>query len=158
MIIQRKREHLPNEKKRGNITMKCATELMTIAKVKAEEIARAEQEKRERETMARIARTIKHCEELGNTLESMAEQGKEPSLVFYTDKHYRPMKPTHDDYADGRQSFIWSYDDIDLEMLKEYFEQYCFNLTIKQFDYWCYGLGLNQGYVITISPAPKCSI
>lgn len=138
--------------------MKCATELMAIAKVKAKEIARAEQEKRERETMARIARTIKHCEDLGNTLESMAEQGKEPSAVFYTDEYHRLMTPTYSRYADGRKSFIWSRESIDLEMLKEYFAQYCFNLTIKQFDYWCYGLGLNQGYVITISPAPKCSI
>lgn len=138
--------------------MKCATELMTIAKVKAEEIARAEQEKRERETMARIARTIKHCEELGNTLERMAEQGKEPSVTFYTDEYHRLMEPTYSRYADGRKSFIWSRESIDLEMLKEYFEQYCFNLTVKQFDYWYYGLGLNQGYVITISPAPKCSI
>ena len=88
--------------------MKCATELMTIAKVKAEEIARIEQEKKERETMARIARTTKYLEELGNTLEAMAEQGKEPSVVFYTDKYYRPMKPTHSEYADGRTSFVWS--------------------------------------------------
>ena len=138
--------------------MKCATELMAIAKVKAEEIIRAEQEKREREIMARIARTTKYLEKLGNTLESMAEQGKEPSIVFYTDRYYRPMEPTYNEYADGRKSFIWSCDSIDLEMLKEYFEQYCFNLTVAQFNYWCYGLGVKQGYVITISPAPKCSI
>ena len=138
--------------------MKCATELMTIAKVKAEEIAKAEQEKRERETMARIARTIKYYEELGNTLESMAEQGKEPSVVFYTDGYCRPMKSTHNDYADGRESFRWDCDSIDLEMLRDYFEQYCFNLTIKKFNYWHYGLGLKQGCAITISPAPKCSI
>jgi hypothetical protein len=141
--------------------MKCAFELQLIAEVKAAEIAREKAEREERERLAREARTLKFCEELGEKLEKQAYSGECPRtsfmLVRYKKDEYVLANPTHDDYADRRLSYKFSFvNTIDLNTLTEWFKEYCFRVECKQESIYSYGWGECNGYCINILPEPKC--
>lgn len=137
--------------------MKCALELMMTATIRAEEEAALkilrEQEVRERKRV----NTIRYCEKLGERLEQMAEKGNIPQTSFYCDKwDNRPLVSTHSDYADKRLSYKASGDELDLELLKEWFAKYCFDVAIKEYGHYRYGWGYCKGYEVVISPAMEC--
>lgn len=137
--------------------MKCAMELMMTATVRAEEIAREEAIRIARMKAAKRTNTIKYCEELGYSLEAMANKGKKPTVTFFCDKHdTRPMKATTREYADHRTSYVVCGESLDLGLMAEWFDSYCFNVVIEDFHYWNYGCGRNEGYKVTIVPKPIC--
>jgi hypothetical protein len=137
--------------------MKCAMELMMTATVRAEEIAKEEAIRDAHRRAVKRANTIKYCEELGNSLEAMANNGKKPTVTFFCDKYTTsPMKATTREYADHRTSYVVCGESLDLELMVEWFDSYCFNMVIEDFCYWRYNLGRNTGYKITIVPKPAC--
>lgn len=137
--------------------MKCAMELMMTATVRAEEIAREEALHIARIRAAKRANTIKYCEELGNSLETMANKGKKPTITFFCNKYNtKPIKATTHEYADHRISYVVCGESLDLELMAEWFNPYCFNVIIEDFNYWNYGCGRSDGYKVTIAPKPAC--
>ena len=137
--------------------MRCALELVMTATIKAEEKAAfkalREQEERERKR----ANTIRYCEKLGERLEKKADKGELPQTSFYCDKwDKRPLVSTYSDYADKRLSYREDGDELDLELLKEWFAQYCFDVAVNEYGYYRYGCGYCKGYEIVISPAMEC--
>lgn len=137
--------------------MKCAMELMMTATVRAEEIAKEEAVRIARVKATKRANTIKYCEELGNSLEAMANNGKNPTVAFFCDKYNtRPMKATTREYSDHRISYVVCGESLDLELMAEWFDPYCFNVAIEDFHYWNYGCGRSSGYKVTIAPKPAC--
>jgi hypothetical protein len=137
--------------------MKCALELMAIATVKAEEIAKAKAEREAREREERIKCAIQICEEIGAKLERMAEQGETPTYTLYVNRFYRTLNATTSEYADGRTSYYASRNvSFEMDYLKEWFAQYCFIVEKKSFDFWQYGSGEQTGYALTIKPNPEC--
>jgi hypothetical protein len=132
-------------------------ELMMTATVRAEEIAREEALRIARIRAAKRANTIKYCEKLGNSLEAMANGGKTPSITFFCDAYNtRPMEATTRQYADRRISYIACGESLDLGVMAEWFDPYCFNVLIEDFHYWKYNCGRTKGYKVTIAPKPAC--
>lgn len=137
--------------------MKCAMELLVTATVKAEENKQKQilQEQREREI--KRANTIRFCEELGAVLETKAKNGRKPESTFYCSKlSTRPLSPSNRQYADRRTSYFASGDSLDLEVMAEWFSHYCFEVVVKDWNYWSYGYGSCRGYEVTIRPKPIC--
>lgn len=141
--------------------MKCAFELQLIAEVKAAEIAKEKAEREERERLAREKRTLAFCEELGERLENKASAGLAPEISFtllnrWKDE-YHPATPTYGQYADGRLSYDYNYkNDIDWNLLVEWFKQYCFKIEYSKELVWVYGESRVCAYKVHISPEPKC--
>lgn len=156
--------------------MKCAIELMTIAAVRAEEVAKEEEiriarekarqeelakqeaARKEREVIERRERTIRYCEQFGADLEKEANKGKTPTITFRCDGRYigELLKSTWDEYADRRLSYRSCSGSIDFELMAEWFAPYCFEMKFKEFEYWRYWSGLVRGYIVTIEPQPEC--
>lgn len=137
--------------------MKCALELMATAAVKAEEIEREKKLTEQREREAKRIRTIRYCEKLGNQLEALAEKGKNPSTSFYcTGYNHRPLTETFSDYADKRLSYKCCGEALDLQVMANWFADFCFIVTLKKFNYYAYGFGLCSGYEVVISPKAEC--
>ena len=132
-------------------------ELIMTATIKAEEeaIRQAieEQQKKERQR----AYTLRYCEKLGEQLEAIAETGKTPKVIFYCGKwDTRPLAPTYNDYADKRLSYRTNGESLDLELMAEWFAQYCFCVSIKEYGYYTYGCGYCSGLEVLIAPDPEC--
>lgn len=137
--------------------MRCAMDLMMTAAVRAEEIRQEEIARIARAKAAKRANTIKYCEELGASLEAMADKGKKPSITFFCDKYdTRPMTATTRQYADHRTSYVVCGESLDLELMAEWFAPYCFEVKIEDFRYWKYNCGSNSGYKVTVEPQPAC--
>lgn len=137
--------------------MRCAFDLVTTANFIAEEKERLKtiQEQLEREELR--VRTIQYCEKLGAELEQKSEKGEQPIIDFHCSHNGTPLVATFSDYADRRLSFNWSKTGkIDLELMKQWFADYCFQVKTTPYDYYCYGLGVCSGYLVKISPAPQC--
>lgn len=140
--------------------MRCAMELLSIqAKVVQE--AKEEALRKERERMERLKQdTLKECMELGKIIESNAEKGFKPEVCFlYNEVEQCTMYTCNNEYADRRTSHRFRRE-FDLELAKEWFAQYCFE--IKQVDkvskYWRYGSGCFAipVYTMKIIPMPQC--
>lgn len=137
--------------------MKCALELMATAAIKAEEIEREKKLTEQREREAKRIRTIRYCEKLGNQLEALAEKGKKPFTSFYCSGYnHRPLTATFSDYADKRLSYKCCGEALDLQVMANWFADFCFVVTLKKFDYYAYGCGLCSGYEVVISPKAEC--
>lgn len=143
--------------------MKCAMELMMTATVKAEENARRAEEMAKEEAIriarkeaAKITNTIKYCEELGHSLEAIANKGKKPTVSFFCDKKGTRLKETTREYADRRLSYTSCGETLNLEVMAEWFDPYCFDVIIEDFQYWKYTCGRVDGYKVTITPKPVC--
>ena len=136
--------------------MKCAMELVVIATAKAEEIEQAKLLAKQRAYEEKKARTLELCKRLGEQLEQLANAGKTPKITFQCDKWYQPLKPTCDDYSDGRLSYRGDGQEFDIEVLTEWFNSYCFAVSKEGFSYYRYSFGYCRGYAITIAPQPAC--
>lgn len=138
--------------------MRCAFDLQMIAKVKAEENAKAELLRQRKEDMARTARTIEFCEKLGKQLEEMAEKGQTPIIRFDCENSNFPrvLVATRKEYADHRESHNPIGESFDLNLLVEWFAQYCFEVKYLKSLTWHYGCGQMSYYWVTISPQPQC--
>jgi hypothetical protein len=138
--------------------MRCAFDLQMIAKVRAEENAKAELLRQRQEDMARTARTIEFCEKLGRQLEEMAEKGQTPIIRFDCENSNFPrlLVSTRNDYADRRTSHRSTGEPFDLNLMKEWFAQYCFEVDCHKSWTWHYGCGQVSYYWVTISPQPQC--
>lgn len=136
--------------------MKCAMELVVTATAVAEAKKQAELLAKQRAYEEKKARTLELCERLGEQLEQFANAGKTPKLVFQCDRWYQPLKPTHNDYSDGRLSYRGDGKEFDIDVLTEWFNSYCFAVSKEAFSYYEYGCGYCRGYTITIAPQPAC--
>ena len=138
--------------------MRCAFDLEMTAKVRAEENAKAELLRQQKEAMARTARTIDFCERLGRELEKKAENGEPPIIRFDCENRDFPrvLVATDKEYADHRTSHNPAGATFDLNLLKEWFAQYCFEVTCRERWTWNYGCGRMSYYWVTISPQPQC--
>lgn len=136
--------------------MKCAMELMTVATVRAEEIKIEEAIRKEREAKEKRERTIAYCERLGNLLESKANAGKIPETNFVCSSDGCLLSATTSDYADRRISYNKTKVVIDFALMAEWFAQYCFEVNLRDFEYWYYGCGKWHGYNVIIRPKPVC--
>ena len=138
--------------------MKCAMELMVTAATRAEENASAWAAERAKEAVERRKNTIKYCEEIGDYLERMANNGKKPTKTFLCGGylHYRVLGGTHSHYKDGRLSYYAISEEIDLDVMAEWFAPYCFIVKRKECRYWSYGSGEVTGCQVTIEPQPEC--
>lgn len=137
--------------------MKCALELTAIIAEKKEEKARAKLLKEMAEKEARRETTIRFCEKTGAILEAKANRAEDLKYTFYCNQRSKGiLLMTFNDYADGRLSFRTSDSKIDIELLKNWFAEYCFKIIIENFDYREYGFGYRNGYKITILPDMQC--
>ena len=136
--------------------MKCALELQVIATVKAEENRRAEIEAETRKAIAIQKETIAECERIGVILEELAEKGKSPIYRFYVDRYWQVLKETYKDYADHRLSYNPTSLEIDINTMKKWFKQYCFDVEIKNFRFYQYWFGVRSGGEIIIRPSAEC--
>lgn len=136
--------------------MKCALELVAIATTRAEEIAREEELRKQREKEAKRAATLKMCERLGAELELQANKGQVPSVSFHCSMEGRELIGTCSEYADKRLSHRPKGDVIDLDILTEWFAQFCFEVSVSEFDYYRYCWGLCEGHTVNIKPNPEC--
>lgn len=138
--------------------MRCALDLQMVAKVKAEENTKAELLRRQKEDIARRARTIEFCEKLGKELEKKAESGNTPTISFdcQVNNFPRLLIATRKEYADGRISHYAVGASLDLNLISEWFAQYCFEVVCHKAWTWNYGFGKDSYYRVTISPEPEC--
>ena len=137
--------------------MKCALELTAIIVEKKEEKAKEKFLKEMAEREARREATIRFCEKTGAVLEAKANRAEDLEYTFYCNQHSKGiLLRTFNDYADGRLSYRTSDSKIDIELLREWFAEYCFKIIIEDFDYREYGFGYRSGYKITILPDMQC--
>lgn len=136
--------------------MKCALELMATASVKAEENAKKEAERIAREKAARRAYTIKYCEKLGELLEEKANRGERLTTSFCCSEDAIPLTHSYSQYSDHRKSYYFDGESLDLDFVAEWFDTYCFKVTIEHIRYWRYGFGVQRGYEVNIIPNPEC--
>lgn len=142
---------------KGIDTMLCARELQMIADQKHEEqkakdlILQAILKKQKYE------RTLKWCEILGEQLSARAREGKSLTTELVCTPGWRyVLKATTTEYADHRESYYVVDDCIDIEQMKEWFAQYCFEVVTSRSWYWNYGCGKCSCNRIRIRPRPKC--
>lgn len=138
--------------------MRCAFDLQMTAKVRAEENAKAEILRRREEDIACKARTIEFCEKLGRELEEQAEKGETPIIRFDCENSDFPrlLVATRKEYADRRVSHNPIGEPLDLNLIIEWFAQYCFEVNCRKCWTWHYGYGQVNYYWVTIAPQPQC--
>lgn len=137
--------------------MKCALELQMKATVRAEEIRKAKIEAERKEKIAIRANTLAECERIGLILESEADKGKQPFYHFHVSNwDNRVLKETREDYADRRVSYNSTTLKLDLDLMREWFAQYCFAVKLKEFYYYEYGCGCCSGWTVYIEPSAEC--
>lgn len=154
--------------------MKCALELVTIAKEAErrhamEEARRQEEERRIAEKVR--ARTIKWCETvLSNYLEQYADKnfsfGKgawtyEPGdghiMHFSGTERLYPLRKDGIVYANGDDScMIASAECLDFETIAEYCSQFCIEAKAESWGYMCYGTGYHKGTRLRFRISPEC--
>lgn len=136
--------------------MKCALELQMIATVKAEENEALEAIRRETARRKLIADTITICEGIGTELEKLANKGKQPRFEFMCSFEQNEMlRTTYRDYADRRESFAHAgY--FDMNTLKEWFSNYCFDVQLNSTYGWRYNWGEVRMYRVVIVPNAEC--
>lgn len=136
--------------------MKCAMELMAIANISSR-LNELEKQAKELETRkVRLAATFQFCERLGKELESKAEKGEKLEIFFECSKQGTVLTRTRQDYADHRLSYRPSTLDIDLQVLKNWFAEYCFKTAVEKIEFDEYGCGRCSGYQVTITPDTQC--
>lgn len=137
--------------------MKCALELTNIAIERKQEIKNEEILKEMRENEARREATIQFCEKIGVKLEARAANGEKPVYIFQCNQYKNTvLSETYKDYADGRLSYRSSGPCLNLQVLREWFAEYCFKVTIHEFAFREYGYGYCKGYDIMITPDIQC--
>lgn len=137
--------------------MKCALELTSIATARELEIKMKRRKAREKFT-------LEFCNDIGHTFENRALNGdKDFTFNFYCagdDRNNRPLYTTSSDYADGRFSVNWIPGQenlaLDLELLVEWFNSYCFSVEVKKTREYCYGLNIIDVYHVFIKPDIQC--
>ena len=156
--------------------MKCAIELLAIAK-EAEALhvieEQAKIEKARLEALARRKRTIEWCEEvLANYLEKQAicwkpfasgswtwEVSDGTVMHFHACDYERkilcPLKYDRK-YADGRKAFVPYGDTIDADVVAEYCKQFCIEVQVKSRNYFRYGWGAGSGAELQFRISPEC--
>lgn len=136
--------------------MKCALELLAIQKAKQEEIARAEAIRKEKEEREKRERTLAMCEEFSEELEKLASLGRDPAIQFKCSSDYeRVYQRSHTRYADEGPEHYCS-GKFDIELMKQYFAEYCFRITETKTSFRTYGCGSWRGYALSIEPDPQC--
>ena len=138
--------------------MRCALDLQATAKLKAEENTKAEILRQQREEMARRIHTIAFCEKLGKELEEKAEKGYDPRISFYCEasRQHRLLIETRREYADHRKSHYPTGEALDLDLIVEWFAQYCFEVDCRKKWTWHYGWGQVNCLFVIISPKAQC--
>lgn len=136
--------------------MKCALELQMLAAVKAEENAIAEAARKEAARRELIAKTIAFCEDIGVELEMLANKGKKPRFEFMCSWDLdEVLRATYRDYADRRESYTRA-SRFDMDTLKEWFANYCFDVQLDPTHGWRYNWGEIRMYRVTILPNAEC--
>ena len=137
--------------------MKCALELTNIAIERKQEIENEKILKEMRENEARREATIQFCEKIGVELEARAAKGEKPIYIFKCSQYKNTvLSETRKDYADGRLSYRSSGPRLNLQVLREWFAEYCFKVTIHEFAFREFGYGYDKGYDIMITPDVQC--
>lgn len=136
--------------------MKCALDLVATATLTAQANAQMEELRRQREAELLRSHTTRFCEKIGEELEALAHKGKQPVTSFHCDNTGNILTSTYGDYADNRLSYRLSGDYVDLNYVKQWFAQYCFDVTITQFGYYRYCWGYQHGYAVEVRPMPEC--
>lgn len=154
--------------------MKCALELVAIAK--EAERQRAVEELRRQEEERRIAekarkRTMEWCETvLSNYLEQYArknlsfsegawtyEYGKGHVMHFSGEKHLYPLREESVRYANGDYSYVVaSAEYLDLETIVKYCAQFCIEVRAESHGYMSYGCGYRNGTRLRFRISPEC--
>ena len=121
--------------------MKCALSLLAECAI----------HQKENEEKARIAReeakvkfTISICEKLGSDLEERARLGKKLEVsasLLKKDGYWSFWR------ADGRYSYSSYGKDLLFDVMKEWFNQYCFDIEVREWEH---------SYDIKIFPIPAC--
>lgn len=156
--------------------MKCAIELLAIAK-EAEALRVIEEqakiEKARLEALARRKRTIEWCEEvLASYLEKQAICWKPFATGSWTwecgdgnEMHFdsygcdrKLLRPLRYDrkYADGRKAFVGTGDYLDVDVITEYCTQFCIEVKVKARNYYRYGWGVELGAELQFRISPEC--
>lgn len=136
--------------------MKCALDLMATAAINAQANAQMEELRRQREAERLRAQTVRFCERIGDKFEELANKGEQPIAYFYCDSAGNVLNETNADYADNRLSYRLSGECVDLDYVKQWFAQYCFDVIIKKFGYYRYWWGYQHGYSVEVRPMPEC--
>ena len=135
--------------------MRCAMELQMTAMAKAEQKAREEAARKAKEAAIIEAATFKKCEELGATLEALAEAGQNP-VVNFRMRWGRVLGTTNQEYVDHRLSYFPTRTEISLDVMRAWFAQWCFKVEVRETYGWIYGAGEVSMDIVTIRPDAEC--
>ena len=146
--------------------MKCALELVAIAKNIQEQKEITKKIQREEKMKELKEKTFSLCNQISIRLEELANNGKTPTLEFickerwdYSNGLYynHIMDYTFNKYADGRKSYeLVDGGQFIYSVLKEWLVQYCFNIKFEEITVWEYGLGAINVLKVKIFPNPEC--
>ena len=149
--------------------MKCAKEIIEIAEVaiyERERERRIEEEKRQRKMMEAKTNAIRYCEEIiSNELEEAAKNCETSITIRLGEYQYGANKfatrlyPTKTQYKGSTLSLRADEDYlISLSALKDYLNQHCYKVTIRESlcAYYRYGFGSQLGYEVEITCDPQC--
>ena len=154
--------------------MKCALELVAIAKEAERE--RVMEEMRRQEEERRIAerarkRTVEWCETvLSDYLEQYArknlsfskgewthEYGRGHTMHFSGEKRLYPLRQESTRYANGDYSYTTASSEyLDLETIVKHCAQFCIEVEAYSFSYMSYGIGSRRGTVLRFRISPEC--
>ncbi len=153
--------------------MKCATELMALAK-EGETLRLLEEvenlEKARLQAIARAKYTLEWCETvLSNYLEKYAlnhagfgkgewsyEFSNGHSMHFdIQDSYLRHLQPYHK-YANGQRSFRPCGEYLDKQVIIDYCAKHCIEVRSRQNNYKMYGSGVRYGVELEYRISPEC--
>ena len=154
--------------------MKCAIELMAIAKeaetLRLEKEVKAIEEARQ-QAIARAKRTVEWCETvLSLYLEKYAinnkyfgqgnwsyEFGEGHPMHFETNYrgHLRPLRP-YSKYANGQMSYTPYGEPLDEQVIIDYCAKHCFEVRSRSRRFKEYGRGVRDGLELEYRISPEC--
>ena len=137
-------------------------DLMAMAVTRKTEIEEQKRIREEERKAQVIQNTLEWCEKVGQELEKKAFNGEKP---IYT--HLSSLDNTNGDislvrgvkgkYADLRRLSYEEYGDrLNLDLIKKWFNEFCFEVETKEVLYYKYGWGCLRRYRLVIKPNSNC--
>lgn len=146
--------------------MKCAVELEAIMKtnksfnqLKEEANKKADLLEEEAREARIISDTLILCDDIYEKLENNVKNGINKITILmglnYKGGIHNVVIERHK-YANGKDSYTCLKEEYNLHLLVQTFENYCYNVELKEERHSSYGLGEQTFVRITIKPNPIC--
>lgn len=137
-------------------------DLMAMAVTRKAEMEEQKRIKEENRKAQVIQNTLSWCEKVGQELEKKAFNGEKPiyTCIFSLeniDEEVNLIKGIKGKYADPKRLSYERYGEkLSLELIKEWFSEFCFTVQTKESKYYQYGWGCLTRYDVVIKPNPNC--